>query len=168
MSQMNQKEGVFSATMSVLSDMGLSFDQGQDIKSFAEIKEIRSKVTAIVCESFRSGAIKLDTTYDEAGLKNYVSGLVNNWYRKDTRLNGGGKYAPKNPGSRAGTGNVEVRELKKLYTAQKAAGADEETLATIQEHIDSKVAESKVAKAPVVDFSKIDPSLLETLGISAE
>ncbi len=162
---LNQKEGVYQATMTVLSDLGLDFDAGMDVRSFSQIKEIRSKVAMIVVAGLAAGTITCDASFDEAGLKKYVPGLVNNWYRKDTRLNGGSKYETQNPGSRAGTGNVQVKELKKLYAAQKAANVDEEMLSAIQEAIDSQIAASKTTKEVKIDFSKIPSHLIETLGI---
>jgi hypothetical protein len=161
---MNQKDAVFTATMSVLSDKGLELNG--DIKSHPELKAIRSAVHAIVTEGFRTGSIKLESEFDDAGLKSYVSGLINNWYRKDKRLNGGEQYKAKNPGSRAHVGNPEVRELRKLRAAQEAAGADETVLAAIDEAIETKLAEAKQAKAPEVDLTKIDPELLAKIGLA--
>ena len=57
------------------------------------------------------GKLKNNT---EKLMKSYVSGLVNNWIRKYKPFNQGVKYEIKNPGSRKGSGDEQVREMRKL------------------------------------------------------
>ena len=95
--KMTQKEAVFSATVNVV---------GEFEGAYTPTKEQRAQVNNILFQGFRAETIELDRTYNDSELKAYVSGLQSNWLRKDSRLNGGIKYVPKNPGSRAGSGTV--------------------------------------------------------------
>lgn len=162
---MNQKEAVFAATMGVLADRGEELKG--DIKQHPDAKAIKVLVVAIVVEGFRSGTVTLDTDFDDAELKKYTGGLVNNWWRKDTRLTDGVKYVTKNPGSRAHVGSAEVKELRNLRAVQEAGGASTEMLKAIDDAIAAATAEHAAKKAPTVDLSKISPELLAKLGIKA-
>ena len=78
----------------------------------------------------------------EALAKSYVPGLLNNWLRKDTRLNGGAKYETKNPGSRAGMGDPQIREMNKLlkqFKTDPSNYADKITI--LEEAIESRKSE---------------------------
>ncbi len=106
MQKLNQKEAVFAAIVSVTGFVGDGV--------LAITKEQRAQVNAILFESFRAGKIALDREYTDSDLKSYVSGLQSNWIRKDKRLNGGMKYEPKNPGSRAGSTDEQLKAIRAL------------------------------------------------------
>jgi hypothetical protein len=100
-------------------------------------KDKRDSVQAILCEGFRAGTIEFENTpsnaeklASDAKLKAYVSGLVSNWIRKDERLNGGGKYEIKNPGSRAGQSDEQMKTLRALK--KQFAGTDKEAVVDAQ------------------------------------
>ncbi len=96
------------------------------------------------------------TKYDSPEkVRSYVLGMINNHLRKDKRLNGGTTYTPKNPGSRAGSGDPVIRELKKLL---KVVGDEERAL--VQEEIDKRLSEIRAEKAKSID---IDTDLLPDL-----
>jgi hypothetical protein len=116
MSKMTQKEAVYSAVQAFLQEN----DREHELDSALPInlsKTDKQTVVSMVCaasdmmELSTEATTKFDTPQK---LKTYVIGLVNNWLRKDTRLNGGSKYITKNPGSRAGTGDEQIRALKAL------------------------------------------------------
>ena len=118
--KLTQRAAVYGAVMSVLSDKGISFEDGQAL-SEVMTDEIRESVHAIVVEGFREGSVTFEDTpanrekmSSEAKLNGYVSGLLSNWFRKDTRFNGGNKYVAKNPGSRAGQGDAQLKTLRAL------------------------------------------------------
>ena len=91
----------------------------------------------------------------------YIRGLVDNWLRKDVRLNGGQPYVTKNPGSRAGGSDDVVKTLKALLTTV----TDIEQKAAVQSEIDARVAQLKAAKTkPInIDASKIPAHLQHLL-----
>ena len=109
----------------------------------------------ILFEGFRSGSIELDREYDDSGLKAYVSGLQSNWLRKDKRLNGNVQYVAKNPGSRAGVADPQIKAMRLLLSTK----TDTSERAEIQAFIDKRLAEIKPAKSVEIDFSALPAEL---------
>lgn len=101
-------------------------------------KEQLTEVHEMVVQAFLSGEVeKRSGGSDEAAIRKYVPGLVNNWVRKSKELNGGEVYIPKNPGSRSGSGDEKLRNLKVLLTLV----TDPEARVAVQQEIDKRVAE---------------------------
>lgn len=148
MTKMTQKEAVFQAVKNVL---------GSQEGAYNPSKEQRSAINAILFEGFKEGKIELGRVFDDSELKNYVSGVLSNWLRKDTRLNGGMKYVSKNPGSRAGSGDEQLKELKKLLST---VTTDEEK-AEIQTYIDARLTEINASKkkSVVINYSALPADL---------
>lgn len=133
MNKLNQKEATYQAIINVV---------GEFEGVCTPTKEQRAQVNAILFAGFRAGTIELDREFDDAGLKAYVSGLQSNWLRKDKRLNGDVQYVAKNPGSRTGTTDPQVKAMRMLI----ATKTDPQEIAEIQAFIDKRVAEIKPAK----------------------
>ena len=164
---MNQKSAVYEATMSVLAACELDFTDGQDV-SRVVTKDMRKDVVSIVTAGILSKDVEFSDEArakysDEAKVRTYVNGLVNNWHRKDVRFNGGEKYVAKNPGSRAGSGDTVLKNLKALRSTR----TDEAELAAIDEAIAKRTAEvgEEKAKKVTVDLDKIPAELRELLGV---
>lgn len=148
MNKMSQKEAVFQAVCNVTGH------KGEGTVSIS--KEQRAQVNAILFEGFRAGSIELDREYTDSDLKGYVSGLQSNWLRKDKRLNGGVQYAAKNPGSRAGSTDPQLKAMRALLSTL----TDETERAEVQSYIDAKISEINATKqAKVVDFSALPADL---------
>jgi hypothetical protein len=143
---MNQKEAVFQAVTSVV---------GQVDGAYEPTKEQRAQVNAILFEGFRSGAIDLDREFTDVELKSYCSGLQSNWLRKDKRLNGNVKYEAKNPGTRQGSGDAQLKAMRALLSTVTT----QEDKAEVQKHIDARVAEITAAKVVKIDLSALPESL---------
>lgn len=142
---MTQGEAVFQAVCSVIGgDPDGKVELRED-----ELKAVHSKVLGF----FQSGATVHSKNADEAALIKYIPGLVNNWLRKDTRLNGGSKYQTKRPGSRSGSGDESVKAMRTLLSMTN----DPEAKAQIQQEIDKRVASLK--PTPTIDVSKLPESL---------
>lgn len=172
--KMSQREAVYTATHNVLTENEITFEDGQDISEVVT-DTIRSSVHVIVCESFSSGNVEFKDTpsnaeklANPAKLSSYVSGLISNWYRKDKRFNGNTTYQPKNPGSRAGQGDAQLKALRALFKQFNGVDANKTTL--IQEQIDDRVTviQAEKAKAIKVDLTALPSDLLEELGLSIE
>ena len=161
MSKLTQREAVFSAICSVLIEAGIAFEAGQDVSPHMT-RENRASVNAILVEGFKSGNIELGKTFTEAELKSYVSGLQSNWIRKDKRLNGGTQYVAKNPGSRAGSGDDQLKAMRALLKTL-SPGTDDYT--EVQSHIEKRVNEIGATKSKtVVNFDALPEALRAKFG----
>ena len=170
----SQREAVYTATHAVLKENKIPFEDKDDI-SEVMTDTIRGQVHAIICESFKAKKVGFKDTpsnreklENPAKLSSYSSGVISNWYRKDRRFNGDVAYTPKNPGSRAGQGDPQLKALRAL--AKQFAGVDEDKSALISTQIDERVLviQAEKAKKIAVDLSAIPPDLLEELGLSIE
>lgn len=157
---MSQKEAVYSAIKSIKS-----FDDGELVNLS---KDERASVVQIVTEALASGEAVLSDSArekfdDNVKLAKYTSGMVNNWLRKDTRLNGGDKYITKNPGSRTGSQDDTIKNLKLL----KSTLTDPAQVAECEAAIEARKAEIQVEKAKDVEinFDHIPEALRATLGL---
>ena len=152
MSQQSQKEAVFSAITSVTKEAGMSIAEGTDFSTVLT-REHRAQITSILVEGFNAGSIALDKSFeDESKLRTYCSGLTSNWLRKDKRLNGGMKYVAKNPGSRVGSADPQLKAMRVLLSTQE----DPVKKAEIQSFIDARVAAVKAAKKPAKTINAAD------------
>lgn len=158
---MKQKESVYEAVSSVVEIIAET-NVNETITT-----QQRKEVHSIVFEGLRDGTVdfsdKAKEKYrDDKDLNGYVSGLISNWLRKDTRLNGNTKYTAKNPGSRTGQGDAQVRELRKLLKIHAGTDKEEE----IQGFIDQRVEQLKLDKAKdiSIDVSQIPKELRDLVG----
>jgi hypothetical protein len=139
---MTQKDAVYCAIVTVLTDAGISFDAGTTDVAPILTRELRSKVNAILVQQFSYGSIELSdeaksTLTTPTKLKAYVSGLVSNWIRKDVRLNGGHRFTSSAKSSAGFKRDPQLKALHQLYSAQ----VDENKRNEIQAHIDRRVQE---------------------------
>ena len=154
MEQTNQRTATYNAIKSVLELYGVSFKDKMDTQEVLT-SEMKKEIKTILFEGFRSGSISYKPAFASTKLNNdselnkYCGGLVSNWTKKDRRLNGDVKYVVKNPGSRAGQGDEQVRELRKLL--KTVAGTDAE--AEVQKTLNARVAEVKATKTPAVTIN---------------
>ena len=143
---MKQKEAVFMVMCTVLG-----------METFSEAvtltDEQRKAVHTGVFDMFKNDEVSFSESaranYDtDSALNGYVSGVISNWIRKDKRLNGNTKYTPKHPGSRAGQGDPQIKELRKLLKIHTGQPKEEE----IQGYIDRRLGELKVEKTKSVSI----------------
>jgi hypothetical protein len=168
---MKQREAVYAAIKNVFADAGISFEDGQNANELMT-EELRKNVHAIVIESFKTGKVEFKETNsneekmtDGSKLNSYVSGLISNWLRKDKRLNGAVAYKAKNPGSRVGATDPQIKALRQLY--KQFSATDETKAAEIKTHLDKRIAEVQIqkAKAIKIDTSALPQDLIDSLGI---
>lgn len=144
---MSQKEGVFTALVDVLgtNEFGgkpVELDDSQKL-------QVRQQLVQMFKDREISYAGDLP---DDKALLTYTGGLLNNWLRKDERLNGGGKYVPKNPGMRQGAGDPRMRAMRALLATVKGADRD-----LVQKEMDALQAQLKPKKE--IDVSQLPPNL---------
>ena len=156
---MKQRESVYNAVLAIM---------GPDHTVYVPNKDERSQIIAMVTESLVSGEtdfsdaakLKYDT---DAKVKSYTAGLVSNWLRKDTNLNGGTKYVPKNPGSRTGMRDPQIKALRQLLKIE----TDTDKIEAITEQLNIRTAEVAAAKVKDVDIdiTALPAHLVEELGL---
>lgn len=161
----SQKDGVFGAVVAYLEEKSIPFEEGA--KAVDLSTDARKTIVGMLVAATEAGELTRKSNKSGQSLEQYWSGTLSNWLRRDPRLNGGvEKVEPKNPGSRAGSGDAELRELKKLMQQVEVTG-NAEHITAVQEAIDNrmKIVEAEKAKKIAVDLSKIDPSLLASIGV---
>ena len=144
---MKQNDAVFGAVCEVLG--------GNNFSTKVELsKDQQSQVIEIVTNGILNGTVDFSTEaktkyndYDKVKL--YTTGMVNNHLRKDLRLNGGTKYQPKNPGSRAGSGDEQLKALKAL----RSTVSDPETIQQLDLAIEVRTQEIKATKIKKVEIN---------------
>ena len=150
---LKQKEAVYNAIKEIKS-----FEDGSVVTL---TKEEKKTVRDVLVEGFKNKTIELIKA--QSDLPKYSSALLNNWMRKDTRMNGDVVYKTKNPGSRAGSQDVMIKNLRIL----KSNTTDTNDIAKIEEAIQTRLLEIKPEAAKkVVDLNEIPRDLLESLGIN--
>lgn len=123
---MNQKETVYGMVM--------AFVKSKEIQPTQLTREMKQQITLGLMVGFETKAIEFINSESNAAkladknkLRDYCSGLLNNWLRKDARLNGGVKYEPKYRRTPVSTITLntqvseEVASLLEIATEQKAA-----------------------------------------------
>lgn len=167
--KISQREAVFQAVKNAFAEAGIEFKEGMNCDAVMT-EQMHKAVTAELIEGFTQGVTFLkETAANQAKLSNpaemskYVSGLKSNWLRKDVRLNGGVDYEPKNPGSRAGSSDPQLKALKQLAVKFKGTPKADE----IAKHIAVRTAQitAEKAKKVTVDISVLSPELRKSLGL---
>lgn len=154
---MNQRDATCNCILSVLSDRGVEYEQsGPTPISSVLTAEDKATVRAILFTQFRAGKIDYKNALptDDKVLSNYISGLVNNWIRKAPEFNCDVTYQAKNPGSRAGSGDEQIKEMKKLLSVT----TDPEAKLAIAEAIAERQAIIKPTTV-TIDVSKLPEHL---------
>lgn len=142
-----QGEAVFQAVRTV-------FPEGVVPSTTEWSSAQKEQVHDLVFNMFKEGITSHKSNPDDAALLKYIPGLVNNWVRKDKRLNGGTQYTAKNPGSRQGSGDEMVRNMKALLSTLE----DPDQKAEVQAAIELRLSQLK--PKPTVDVSKLPAALL--------
>ena len=138
---MNQKTATYNAIKSVIDF--------EDNDKVTLTKDQKAAVKEILVRQFENDEIELKSPQDDLG--KYVNGLINNWLRKDKRLNGGTTYTATNPGSRAGQGDPQVKNLRLL----KKTVTDPDAIADIDAAISARLAEIRPEKKLNIDATAI-------------
>jgi hypothetical protein len=149
---MTQKEAVFSAVTNVCTATD---------GVFSPTKEQRAQINMILFEGFKAGNIAYDGDLPaDSELKAYVSGLQSNWLRKDKRLNGGVAYVAKNPGSRSGATDPQIRAMRALL----ATKTNPVERAEIQKFIEARLVVLKPAITTNIDVEALPEELRHLVG----
>lgn len=153
----NQKEGVYNAVTTLIGYAHTADDEALNLST-----DQKKLVKAAVAEGLFNGEIQISDAARQKYhtlklMQDYANGLVDNWLRKDKRFNEGKAYEIKNPGSRAGSGDKILANLKKL----SSIATTDEDKANIQAAIEARQAElaQEKAKKVEIDLSVIPEEL---------
>lgn len=148
---LNQRTAAVNTILSVIEEKtGEEFTLNGEVRAQDIFTaDMKKEAQAMLFQGFRSGSIQYRPEFqakvdDDAQLKSYVSGLLNNWLRKAKELNCGEAYTPKNPGSRAGSGDKQIRELKKLLKKVKGTEHEAKVQAAISKRLEEIKPEAKI------------------------
>lgn len=161
MTKVNQRTATVNTLLAVLADRGVDYEvNGETPINDVLTTQDKANAREILFSMFREGKVEHKAEFqakvdDDSELKKYVSGLVNNWVRKAKELNCGQAYKPKNPGSRAGASDPQIKELRKLLAVTEA----ESDKKAIQEAIDARLAEIKPESKVTIDASVLPEHL---------
>ena len=124
-------------------------------------KSQKDEVITVLVDGFANKQIEYSGELPQGqDLRNYCSGLLNNWLRKDTRLNGGVQYQAKNPGSRTGSTDPQIKAMRALL----ATRTDEAERAEIQAFIDARIAQIKPVTKVQVNVDDLPAELKAKFG----
>ena len=113
MAKYSQKEAVYTAVTSYLTDKGRSLDDV--ILSSEDRKTIVTMLVRTIEVGDVEMSIEAANKYDTADkIRGYSIGLLSNWLRKDARLNGGKKHKKKNPSIKLGQDDEVIKDLKSI------------------------------------------------------
>lgn len=85
-SKLSQKDAVFQFVQEAILTSGVVITGAEKLRDLVT-KDVRKTVRTKLFNSIKSGDIKLSKEMDDSKLKEYCSGLINNWVKKDTRFN---------------------------------------------------------------------------------
>lgn len=161
---MNQKDATCNALMAVLADRGVTYELNGVTPIISVLNaDDKAKVRDMLFIAFRQGKVDYSkdpkNLQDDKYLKEYVSGLVNNWIRKNPEFNNATTYQAKKPGSRQGSSDESIREMKKLLSVT----VNEEARQEIESAIESRQAELKPKTE--INYDAIPEALRKTLGL---
>ena len=164
----NQRTACVNTILSVLEDNGVSYELNGEITVSEVLNDtMKSSVREILFTSFRQGNVEYKASFqtkvdDDGELKKYISGLLNNWIRKAKEFNNGQAYKAKNPGSRAGSQDAKVKEMRKLLSVTTDANAKTMIESAIAERVATIKADANTVE---IDYSLLSDELKAQLGL---
>jgi hypothetical protein len=158
----SQKDAVTQVVMSVVPNYELG---GEVVLSDIITSEQKNTMKEKLVAGFRSGQVQMsaeasDKYAFDSELKKYVSGLLDNWIRKNPQFNNGQSYTTKNPGSRSGSGDAQIKALKALLKTV----TDAETKTQVQQAIDARLAEIKPEAKVEINVDALPEHLRHLVG----
>lgn len=153
---MNQRAATVQTVLNILADRGVVYEMNGPINVKSVLTpDDKAKILNEMCDMYGRGEYPITTDPKGAELRKYVSGLINNWISKAPEFNNGKKHEIKNPGSRTGTSDEELKSLKALL--EKVRGTANETV--VQEAIDKRLSEIKPATVKEINVSVLPEHL---------
>lgn len=168
----SQKEVTYNAVINVLG----SVTAGTDVAAVITKDERKQVIDYIFTEckngdvAFKDTQANADKLSDDTKLRAYASSLVNNYLRKDLRLNGGEPYKRSGVTRATGARDPQLKAMNALLEQQQLdPDANAENIINLQIAIAEKQAEIVAArnakKTPVIDYDAIPDDVLKVMGL---
>ena len=156
----SQKTAVVNAVAGIL---GSSFVLGQTNAKEALSSEQLNEVRETLFNGILNGTVLFNgNTGDQKVLSRYVSGMIDNHFRKAKELNGGVKYSPSNPGK--SRRDPQLSALKKLINSYSEGSEEFERVSGAIQSRESELIEERksvtASKKRENVLSSIDTSVL--------
>jgi len=156
----SQKQAVTESLLTVLNERGVRYEpNGEVIMNDILTPDDKAKARTILINGFKDRTIQLSEQarikHEPNGFVSYTNGLLNNWIKKNKEFNNGIGYVPKNPGSRAGSGDESIRAMRAL----KKTTNDPAIIAEIDKQISERLAEIKPVQTVTIDVDALPESL---------
>ena len=151
----SQKEGVYNAITAFLSENNIAFEDYQS-EPLKLDTEARRTIVGMLVAATNAGELtvkgKTRSHDTDAALSKYWNQTVGNWLAKDKRFNGNVQHQIKKPGSRAGQGDAQLKNMKALLIQVEAAGTPEQ-IEAVKGEIAKRQAEIAAEKAQKVEVN---------------
>ena len=158
---LSQKDAVYQATMAVLKRNNVEFKDGQNVRdAIKDNLRLRSEIRNLVFQGLRTGKVAFGGSEDERDdrtLRTYATGLISNWFRKDRRLNGGGRYIPATTREdrHVSAGERKIRQLQAAVDVTD----DKDLKKRLEEAIDDiKEQEAQLPEESIEEHEGLPPS----------
>jgi hypothetical protein len=111
----SQKQVVHNAIIAFLQENGLSLNDNKVELTHNDRKTIVTMIMAAIDSGDMHLSVAARAKHDTPKkIRNYSTGLLSNWLRKDHRINGGLKHKINNPGSKANQDDEVIKSLKSI------------------------------------------------------
>jgi len=159
MAKHSQKEVVYATISAFMLESGKRFDNGDKIELSPED---RKTIVTMIVAAIDAGEMKfspeaLAKHNSPEKVRNYSTGLLSNWLRKDKKLNGGNQHSIKNPGSRIGQNDDLIKSLKRL----RKTLTNQKEIEAINSELDLRVKQLKQQKTPIINKADIPAHLIK-------
>jgi hypothetical protein len=149
----SQRDIVFTATTTVFAKHKVSFTESQTVAKDVCTSDLRKEITQSVMAAFKAKQVDFKDTEAnqkkmalDSELSKYVSGLITNWFNKDSRLNGGqGASKTVSKGGNRGSSDPEIKRLRNLHKTLVAAGKTSEA-SVVESEIAQRLQAVKASK----------------------
>ncbi len=158
-----QSKAVLNAVSQVLGD---DFQPGARVLDYIT-SEQRDEVVELVAEGLQNGSVffseRAQSVYDTPEkVRKYTKGMVKNWLDKNPELNGGEKHQIKNPGSRTGNKDPQIKAMRTLLSQLEKEG-DLEAARAVKAEIDTRVAAIQASRGKTTEIAVDVDSLPENV-----
>ena len=150
----SQVQAVIEATEAILEENNVNFEKGTTKVKEVLTDKMKETIIGLVAAGILQGEVVFSDNakarHDtEAKVKAYSRQMCDNHWRKCKALNGGVDYEAKNPGSRTGSGDAVLKNLKNLLLRTQGNPENEAKVKAAIAKRQEEIAAERAAKVEV-------------------